>query len=229
MFDYINYLLFGLYPYFAISVCIVACIARLEFSPYTWKTGSSQFLSSKGLRLGSNLFHVGIILLLLGHFVGLLTPESLYTHVISVPHKQLMAMIAGGTFGSLCFVGLTILVYRRLFNPRVRATSSFSDILILLLLYLQLILGLISIWFSSNHLDGKMMEALANWAQSIVIFHRGAADYLLQVSPIFRLHIFLGLTIVLLIPFTRLVHLLSVPYEYFIRTGYQVVKRRKKS
>ncbi len=226
--DFIQTVLFGYYPYVAIMVCVLGCIYRLNYAQYGWKSGSSQLLSTRYMHVASNSFHIGIILLLMGHFVGLLTPASVYTYVISVHHKQLLAMTAGGIFGSICFVGLTMLVCRRLFNPRVRATSSVMDIVILLLLYLQLILGLSTIPVSYAHSSGTMMEALANWAQYIVILHgETAAQFIFNVPLIYKLHILTGLTIILLFPFTRLVHILSAPIWYFFRRGYQLVRRRE--
>jgi nitrate reductase gamma subunit len=225
---FINFF-FGIYPYIAATVFVVGCIARLRYSPYTWRTGSSQLLRKKSMRIGSNFFHIGILLLFLGHLFGLLTPESLYTLAISVPHKQLLAMIAGGTFGTICFIGLTILVIRRLGDSRVRATSSFSDIFILLLLYIQLMLGLSTIAFSAQDLSGHNMEMLAYWAQHLVTFQGDAAHFLTNVDFIFKLHIFLGLTVFLVFPFTRLVHIISAPIWYLIRPGYQVVKKRPRT
>jgi nitrate reductase gamma subunit len=224
MSNYLNYFLFSLYPYIAISVFVFGCLIRYKFFPYSWKSGSSQLLSKRGMVLGNNLFHIGIILIFLGHLVGLLTPEGLYIHFVSVAHKQLLAMIAGGVFGAICFIGLTILICRRLFNPRIRQTSSFSDILILLLLYVQLILGMISIYFSAQHLDGSSMVLLADWAQHIVSFQGGASTFVVPVAIIFKIHIVLGLTIFLIFPFTRLVHMFSAPVQYVFRTGYQIVR-----
>ncbi len=223
---YLNDFLFGIYPYLAIAIMVLGTILRYDQAPYTWKADSSQLLSRKGLRLGSNLFHVGVILLFFGHLVGLLTPESVYHLVMDAPTKQKLAMTAGGIFGSICFIGMTILVWRRLFNPRVRATSSKGDILILLVLYLQLILGLATIPSSAAHPDGSSMIALANWAQHIVTFRSGAADFILHEPFIFKAHITLGLTIFVLFPFTRLVHMLSAPVKYLFRTGYQIVRKR---
>jgi nitrate reductase gamma subunit len=144
---------------------------------------------------------------------------------LSVAAKQMMAMVIGGVFGGLCFIGLTLLIYRRLSDPRIRATSSRMDIAILLLLYAQLILGLSSIFVSAQHLDGSEMLKLAEWAQRIVILRGGAADQIADVSPIFKLHILLGMTIFLLFPFSRLVHIWSAPIGYIGRS-YQVVRRR---
>src|SRR5262249_35800585 len=128
-------------------------------------------------------------------------------------------------FGVLCFIGLSLLIYRRLADPRIRATSSVMDIAILLLLYAQLILGLSSIFVSARHLDGGEMLRLAEWAQRIVTFRGGAANAILDVHPIFKLHILLGMTIFLVFPFSRLVHIWSAPLSYIGRS-YQVVRRR---
>ena len=138
----LNNFLFGIYPYLAIAVCVVASWIRFDREPYTWKADSSQMLDSKGFRVASVLFHVGVIFILMGHFVGLLTPEWLYHHVISTANKQLVAMVSGGFFGILCLIGLLMLLKRRLTNDRVRATSKFSDIMILVMLLLWLLIVL---------------------------------------------------------------------------------------
>lgn len=223
----LNTFLFGLYPYIAIVVCIVACLIRFDREQYTWKAGSSQLLRGKGMVAASNLFHVGIIFVLCGHFVGLLTPESVYHHVISTPNKQLLAMVSGGLFGLLCFVGLSMLLYRRLTDERVKASSSFSDIAILVLLYIQLILGLCTIVVSAEHMDGSVMLLLAEWAQSIVLLQpMQASAAIADVHIIYKLHVFFGMSIVLVFPYTRLVHIISAPIWYFGRS-YQVVRRKR--
>jgi nitrate reductase gamma subunit len=224
--NYLNTLVFQIYPYIALAVFLIGSWARFDHDPYTWRTGSSQLLSNKGMRLGSNAFHIGVIAVLLGHFVGLLTPHPVYEPFLSVPHKQLMAMVVGGIFGVICLVGLVILLARRLFNPRIRATSSDRDILVLVLLLVQLLLGLSSIWVSTGHLDGAQMLLLADWAQHIVTFRPGAADLILDAHWIFKAHITLGLTLFLIFPFTRLVHVWSIPLGY-LRRPYQVVRRRQ--
>lgn len=221
----LHQMLFQLYPYIAMAVFFVGSWARYDKAMYTWRTGSSQLLSDKGMRLGSNLFHVGVLAILAGHLVGLLTPHAIYEHVISTPHKQLLAMVFGGAFGVLCFIGIGILLVRRLTNPRIRATGSLGDTLVLVLLFAQLILGMISIVVSADHLDGSVMLLLAEWAQHIVTFRWGAADYIVNVHWIYKAHIFLGMTLFLIAPFTRLVHVWSIPLGYLWRP-YQVVRRR---
>lgn len=225
--EYLNHLFFGIYPYIALSVCVIGSIIRYDREQYTWKTGSSQLLESKQLRKGSIAFHIGIIAILAGHFVGLLTPKAVW-HVLGIDAttKQLIAMGMGGFFGIVCFYGMTILIKRRLFNERVRATSSAMDIAILLLLYVQLILGLLSIFVSMGHLDGKEMLSLMSWAQNIVILNgTEASAAIADVHPIFKLHVFLGMTIFLLFPFSRLVHFISVPVKYIGR-NYQVARAK---
>ena len=224
----VNTLLFGIYPYIAFAVCVVGCWIRFDREPYTWKAQSSQMLSNKGRSfwVASNLFHIGILFILMGHFVGLLTPASVYHHVISTENKQLVAMVTGGFFGLLCLIGLLMLIYRRLMNPAIRVNSSKSDVFVLFLLLLQLLLGLATIVASTQHLDGSVMVLLGNWAQSIVTLHGfQAAQNIAQVSIIYKLHVFFGLTIILVFPFTRLVHMLSAPIWYFGRK-YQVVRQR---
>lgn len=227
--DYINEFLFGYYPYICLVVFLIGSAIRYDRDQYSWKADSSQLLRKGGMRLGNNLFHIGIILLFFGHLVGLLTPHEVYHHFMSAEAKQLMAMVAGGVFGATCFIGMTILVVRRLFDERIRATSKNSDILILLILYIQLILGLLTIPFSAKHLDGSSMIALANWAQHIVTFRSGAAEFISHEALVFKVHLVLGCTIFLLFPFTRLVHIfsgISAPIKYLTRSGYQIVRKR---
>ncbi|MFL0797891.1 MAG: respiratory nitrate reductase subunit gamma [Cellvibrionaceae bacterium] len=224
-----NTLLFGFYPYIALLICVLGSIIRYDREQYTWKASSSQVLRTSGMRMASNLFHIGVIFILLGHMVGLLLPESIYHHVISTPNKQLLAMVSGGFFGVLCFIGMTMLLYRRLFDDRVRASSSAGDILVLLMLYAQLILGMCTIVASTHHMDGSVMVMLANWAQSIVCFDPfTAAESIQPVSLVYKLHVFLGLTLFVVFPFTRLVHIasgISAPVKYMFRS-YQIVRQK---
>ena len=224
--SYMNTLLFGYYPYLAGTVFLIGSLIRFERDQFSWRSGSSQMLRSKNLRLGSNLFHIGILLLFVGHFVGLLTPPAVYHAMgLSTSAKQVLAIVAGAVFGGMCLWGLTLLVRRRLTDPRIRATSTRMDIFILLLLYAQLVLGLLTLPVSLFHLDGGNMLVLAEWAQRIVTLQAGAADVIADVSWLFKLHLFLGITIFLVFPFSRLVHIWSVPVGYFTR-AYQVVRQR---
>jgi nitrate reductase gamma subunit len=225
---YLNEFCFQIYPYIALTMLLIGSWARFDKDAYTWRTGSSQLLSNRGMRVGSNLFHVGVLAILGGHFVGLLTPHALYEPFISTSNKQLLAMVVGGIFGVLCFVGLTILIVRRMTNPRIRATSAARDIVVLWLLLAQLVLGMISIVVSAGHMDGAQMVKLAEWAQHIVTFRWGAAEYIADAHWVYKAHVFLGLTLLLVAPFTRLVHVWSIPVSY-VKRPYQVVRRRQAS
>ena len=229
MTDFLHQLLFGVYPYIALAVLILGTALRYDREPYSWRSGSSQLLRRKQLVWGSVLFHVGVLVIFFGHLVGLLTPIAIFDAIgISHGAKQLLAIIAGGIAGVMAIIGATLLAHRRLFDARVRAASSTSDTLIIILLWLQLALGLATIPVSMQHLDGHEMVTFMSWAQGIFTFNTDAASYISGASIIFKLHLFLGLTILLIFPFTRLVHMLSVPVRYFWRPGYQVVRQRNR-
>jgi nitrate reductase gamma subunit len=224
----LNHILFGWYPYLCLTTFLVGSLLRFEREQYTWKTGSSQLLRRKQLVLGSVLFHVGILVIFAGHLVGLLTPTAVFD-TLGIGHgfKQGMAIVVGGLAGIACFAGLSLLVHRRLFDERIRKTSSFSDTAILLILYAQLILGLSTIPVSLGHMDGHEMVKFMSWAQSVLTLQPGASAYVADVNPIFKAHLLLGMTIVLVFPFTRLVHVWSAPVWYLGRTGYQIVRTKK--
>lgn len=224
----LNHILFGVYPYIAMSVLVIGSVVRFDREQYTWRTGSSQLLRRRQLVMGSVLFHVGVLAIFAGHFVGLLTPIALFD-ALHVPHsaKQMLAIVAGGGAGALCLIGGAMLLHRRLFDPRIRATSSFGDSAILIMLMVQLLLGLSTIPQSLKHLDGHEMVKFMGWAQGIFTLRPGAADLLTDVHWMFKTHIVLGLTILLVFPFTRLVHMLSAPVWYLNRRGWQLVRTRR--
>lgn len=226
--------IFGIYPYIALSVLLIGSIARYDRDPFTWKSSSSQLLRRKQLVLGSILFHVGMLVIFVGHVVGLLTPlwvlDALY---ITHQFKQILAIVAGGLGAIAALAGGFMLLHRRLYDPRIRATSSTMDIIVLSLLLFQLLLGCLSIFVSLQHIDGSEMVRFMIWAQAIFLLDPNAASYTEGASWIFELHIFTGLTIFVLFPFTRLVHIASgifAPLRYlFLRPGYQIVRTRKRA
>jgi nitrate reductase gamma subunit len=226
--NFLNQFLFGYYPYICLTVFLVGSLIRFDRDQYTWKSDSSQLLRAGQLKWGSNLFHVGILFLFFGHGAGLLTPHFLYEPFIAASQKQLMAMISGGLFGLLGFIGVTILLHRRLTDPRIRINSRTSDIMLLVLLWLQFALGLATVPLSAQHLDGSMMIKLAEWAQRIVTFRTGAVELLFDAGWVFKAHMFLGMSLFLIFPFTRLVHVWSgfATVGYLFRP-YQVVRTRR--
>ncbi len=226
--EYVNFIFFGIYPYIALVVFFAVSVARFNRDQYTWRSGSSQLLRKRQFSIGSNLFHIGILVLFVGHFVGLLTPIEIF-HLFGISHqfKQLMSMTVGGAAGIACFAGLILLLHRRLFDVRIRRTSALSDIFVLALLLIQLILGMLTILISYQHLDGGEMVRFMTWAQMIITFQPSAAELVLDAHLLFKLHLFVGLTVFLVFPFTRLVHVWSAPIWYLGRRGYQIVRTRK--
>jgi nitrate reductase gamma subunit len=220
--------LFGVYPYIALSVFLIGSLVRFDTDQYGWRSKSSQLLRRKQLIVGSVLFHVGILGILGGHAVGLLTPVALFEFFgISHGFKQMMAIVVGGICGTACFVGLVMLLHRRLFDSRIRKTSSVSDIAVLLILFVQLSLGLATIPLSLGHLDGHMMVQFMSYVQGIVVLNP-QPELIAAVPLIFKLHMFLGFTIFLIFPFTRLVHVWSAPLGYLFR-NYQIVRTKVRS
>lgn len=226
--SFLQLFLFGIYPYIAGSVFLLGSLFRFEREQYTWKSDSSQLLYRGRLRAGSILFHVGILGLFLGHLVGLLTPVAIWD-ALGVSHglKQLTAMIAGGIMGTLCLAGLLILLQRRLAHARLAAVTRAGDKLLLAWLLATLLLGLSTIAISSGHRDGHVMVQLMTWAQHLVTFRGDAADALAGVPVIFKAHLFMGITLFLIFPFTRLVHVWSgLASVTYLGRAWQLVRPR---
>ncbi|WP_197388819.1 respiratory nitrate reductase subunit gamma [Ralstonia pseudosolanacearum] len=224
----LNTLLFGIYPYIAGTIFLLGSLLRFEREQYTWKSDSSQLLHTGTLRVGNLLFHVGILGLFGGHLAGLLTPVAVWD-AMGVPHgaKQLVAMTAGGVLGSLCLVGLLMLIYRRLTNPRIRAVTRRGDKLLLAWLLITLLLGLTTIFTSAGHLDGHVMVLLMTWAQHIVTLQADASSFVADVPLIFKLHLFMGMSLFLIFPFTRLVHVWSgLASVTYVGRAWQLVRGR---
>ncbi|PFG11356.1 respiratory nitrate reductase subunit gamma [Marinobacter sp. LV10MA510-1] len=223
--SYLHTLVFGIYPYIALVVMVVGTWARYDNAQFTWRAQSTQILTKKNMVWASALFHVGILIVFFGHLVGLLTPHFAYEWFMSAGTKQIMAIVVGGIAGTMALIGGGVLTMRRLTDPRVRASSTFADDAIIVILMIQLALGMLTIYPTLGHLDGSTMLLLAAWAQGIFTFQFDAASHIADVHWIYKTHMALGLTIFVLFPFTRLVHMLSVPVEYFGRK-YQVVRKR---
>jgi nitrate reductase gamma subunit len=219
---------FNVYPYLCLAVFLMGSLARFDRDQYTWKSDSSQLLRKAQLRWGSNLFHGGILFLFFGHLFGQLTPHAVYEIFVTASQKQLIAVVAGGIAGGLCFIGLTMLLHRRLFDPRIRLTSHRTDIAILVILWVQLVIGLSTLPTSLSHVkDPQTMLRLAEYLQGIVLMQPNAT-LVAGVEWHFQAHMLLGMTIFLLFPFSRLVHVWSGfgTLAYLVRP-YQLVRARR--
>lgn len=226
--DFLHQFLFGIYPYIALAIFLLGSLIRFDREQYTWKSESTQVLHRGQLRLGSILFHIGIIGLFFGHAVGLLTPVIVWDTIgISHGAKQLFAMVAGGVMGTLCLVGIVLLLARRLSNDRLRNATTFKDKIVLLWILGTLLLGLSSIYVSASHMDGHTMVTLMNWAQHIVTFRGDAASFIAGAPLLFKLHLFMGMSLFVIFPFTRLVHVWSgFGALTYLGRAYQLVRSR---
>lgn len=222
-------LIYGTYPYLAGTIFLLGNWLRYDREQYTWKADSSQLLGKKNMRLASNLFHVGILGVFFGHLFGMLTPHSWFLALgIDDVEHQYIAIYAGSVFGLMCLAGAVMLFIRRMTQPRVRATSRMRDNFIIGWLALTVTLGLSTIPVSTGHAadgDAAVMIALTEWVKSVATLSVEPA-LIRDVPFIYKLHIFFGMTVFLVFPFTRLVHVWSVPIGYLGR-AYQIVRRKE--
>jgi len=223
--NYLNAFLFGIYPYVCLVVLLIGSLIRFDREPYTWKSDSSQILRRRQLRLGSNLFHYGVLVVIIGHFVGFLAPEPLVAWAISPAQHQLLAMVGGGVAGLIAIIGFSILIHRRVTDPRILLNSRKWDLAVVLMLWLQLALGLLTVPLSAEHMNGAMFEILTTYVKGIVTFNGGVWQLMAAVPLIYKLHILLGFTIFLISPFTRMIHIWSGAgaLAYLFRP-YQIVR-----
>jgi nitrate reductase gamma subunit len=226
--DYANQFVFGIYPYIALAIFLFGSLVRFDREQYTWKSDSSQMLHQGSLRIGSIFFHIGILGLFLGHGVGLLTPYAVWEALgVTSSTKQMIAVVGGGVMGVLALIGLVILLVRRFSNDRLLAVTTLGDKVVLLWILATLLVGLSTIFSSVSHMDGAMMVAFMNWAQHIVTFRSGAASFIADVPAVFKLHLFMGLTLFVIFPFTRLVHIWSGFASLgYLNRAYQLVRAR---
>lgn len=229
MSNYINQFFFGIYPYIAGTVFLLGCLVRFEREQYSWKSESSQLLYRGNLRMANILFHVGILGLFFSHLVGLLTPVWVWDALgISHAFKQGLAMVAGGIMGLMVLVGLLMLLHRRFASARLAANTTWRDKLVLIWLLITVLLGLSTIFVSHQHMGGEQMVRLMTWAQHIVTFRGDAASYLTDASILFKLHLFMGMSLFLIFPFSRLVHVWSgFGSVAYLGRPWQLVRPRK--
>jgi nitrate reductase gamma subunit len=226
--SYLHQFVFGIYPYIALAIFLLGSLIRFDREQYTWKTESSQLLHRGALRVGNILFHVGVLGLFFGHAVGLLTPVAVWD-ALGVSHgaKQIFAMAAGGIMGSLCLIGIVILLVRRFSNDRLMRVTTIKDMVVMLWILATLSLGLISIFVSASHTDGHVMVQLMTWAQHVITFRGDAASFIAEAPFIFKLHLFMGMSLFVIFPFTRLVHVWSgFASVGYLGRAYQLVRPR---
>ena len=221
--NYINNLLFTYLPHIAFAVFWFGLITRIIYANKSIQARSTQLLADKRIRPGSNLFHVGILAVLLGHFT-LFIPERLYHLIMTTETKRLIALSMGSFFGILAIVGMILLVYRRFSVETVKRTSNFHDYFILILLLAEAALGMISVGTTAAG-TVEQYAALGVWAQKVITFQPDAGAVIASHGIIYKIHIFIGLVVIMIFPYTKLMHMLVMPLVYFFRSGYQLVRR----
>lgn len=227
----LHFLVFGVLPYVVIAVLVVGSLARWILAPYSWKSQSSEILDKKDLWWGANLFHIGVILLFCGHCFGLFTPTQWLNAVGLTPRlHQWMEIIAGGFSAFLAVLGLVILTWRRLTNERVREASRPSDFWVLFMLLLVVILGIccvVNSYFTDR--SGATIVLFGQWVRGLFTFDYEAWQKILVVPQWQKWHIFFGLVVFLMVPFTRLVHVWSgylTPFYLF--RSHQIMRANSK-
>ncbi|MCY8206802.1 respiratory nitrate reductase subunit gamma [Bacillus subtilis] len=218
-------ILWGIMPYIVLTIFIGGHIYRYQHDQFGWTAKSSEMLEKKKLAAGSTLFHWGLLCVVGGHVMGILIPEGVYAS-LGIPehmyHK--MAIGAGLPAGIAACTGLVILTYRRLFDKRIRKTSSPSDILTLLLLLFMMLSGVAATFLNIDSKGFDYRTTVGPWFREIVLFKPDVS--LMESVPLwFKFHIVIGYVVFILWPFTRLVHVFSLPLKYLTRS-YVVYRKR---
>ncbi|WGD79599.1 respiratory nitrate reductase subunit gamma [Bacillus subtilis] len=218
-------ILWGIMPYIVLTIFIGGHIYRYQHDQFGWTAKSSELLEKKKLAAGSTLFHWGLLCVVGGHVMGILIPEGVYASLgISEHMYHKMAIGAGLPAGIAACTGLVILTYRRLFDKRIRKTSSPSDILTLLLLLFMMLSGVAATFLNIDSKGFDYRTTVGPWFRDLFLFRPDAS--LMESVPLwFKFHIVIGYVVFILWPFTRLVHVFSLPLKYLTRS-YVVYRKR---
>lgn len=212
--------LFVAFPYMAVIVFVVGVAYRYRRKGFTVTSLSSQFLEGRALFWGTIPFHVGILVVLLGHFVAFLFPRATLAWN-SIPVRLIILEVSAFTFGLTVLIGLTALMIRRMTHPRIRAVTSRADIALEVLLLAQVILGL---WIALGYRWGSSWFAadLTPYLWSLVRLTPETAA-VFALPWVVKLHIVGAFALVLVVPFTRLIHFIVAPFHYIARPYQQVI------
>jgi len=212
-------ILFGVFPYVAMALAISVGIYRYGFDRYSYSSQSSQFLESKALFWGSLPWHYAILLILIAHFLAFLIPTEWGT-MLGSPTRLVFLEVSGIALGITTLIALIILIFRRIINPRVSAVTSKIDWLLLAALLVQVTTG-IYIAISLRWGGVWYVHTVSPWLWSLIKLNP-QIDYLASLPWVVQLHAVNAFFLVAIFPFSRLVHVISVPLSYLARP-YQVV------
>ena len=217
-----NMLAFLILPYLSLAIFALGHLYRYLTDPYHWNARSSELLEKESLKYGSIIFHYGIVLTFVGHFGGLLVPQSVYDQfgIYSQAHTRI-AFVLGMLFGGAALLGSCLLLRRRLTNERILINSGIMDLVTSILLLLTIGLGAYNVFFGHYH----VLDTVAPWIRSIVTF--SPEPKLMATVPIaYKLHVLSAFSLFAVSPFTRLIHIWSVPIPYLFRDYLLMRKRR---
>ncbi|AGN36497.1 respiratory nitrate reductase subunit gamma [Bacillus paralicheniformis] len=221
----IEQILWVILPYIVITIFIGGHIYRYQHDQFGWTAKSSEMLEKKKLALGSSLFHWGIFFVIGGHVMGILIPESLYQALgVSEHMYHKIAIGFGLPAGIAALSGLIILTYRRFTDKRIRKTSSAGDFITLVALLFVMTTGLAATFLNIDSKGFDYRTTISPWFRNIFLF-KPDAGLMASVPLWFKLHIMMGYVIFIVWPFTRLVHVFSMPLKYLTRS-YVVYRKR---
>ncbi|KUL17521.1 MULTISPECIES: respiratory nitrate reductase subunit gamma [Bacillus] len=221
----IEQILWVILPYIVITIFIGGHIYRYQHDQFGWTAKSSEMLEKKKLALGSSLFHWGIFFVIGGHVMGILIPESLYEALgVSEHMYHKIAIGFGLPAGIAALSGLIILTYRRFTDKRIRKTSSAGDFITLVALLFVMTTGLAATFLNIDSKGFDYRTTISPWFRNIFLF-KPDAGLMASVPLWFKLHIIMGYVIFIVWPFTRLVHVFSMPLKYLTRS-YVVYRKR---
>jgi len=220
-----NLLLFDVLPYVALALAVAGTIWRWRTRPFTVSSLSSQLLERRKLFWGSVAFHWGITILLLAHLAVLILPRGL-ARWNQAPARLHALEITGVALGVWALVGLSILIFRRLSDPKVRAVTSRMDLIVLAVLAVQMVTGL---WIAVGYRFGSL------WAPAVFVPYvrsllslQPRSELVASLPLIPRLHLLAFFVLLAALPFSRLVHILSLPFGYLGRPWQIVLRMRSR-
>ncbi|MBZ0188422.1 MAG: respiratory nitrate reductase subunit gamma [Candidatus Obscuribacterales bacterium] len=207
-------------PYVAVFICIVGSIYRIKKEPMTYSALSSQFLENNGLMWGSLPWHIGIIVILLAHILAFICPEF-WQQTLANRAVLLFVEILGYGLSILCILGLLVLGIRRLTSPRIQAVTTVMDLVVLILLFVQVAAGLfIAVQYKWGALwcTGTTCQYL--WS---LLLLQPDMTYIQDLPHAVKTHIVGAWLLILIVPFSRLLHMFAVPLAYLIRPPQNVI------
>ncbi|MDO5499324.1 MAG: respiratory nitrate reductase subunit gamma [Propionibacteriaceae bacterium] len=217
----LSIVLWGLLPYVTIALLVGGTIWRWRYDQFGWTTRSSQLYEGKLLRIASPLFHFGILVVIVGHAMGLLIPKR-WTDAIGISQHNyhLMALSLGALAGICTLVGVVLLVIRRRTTGPVFQATTANDKVMYIFLVGAIIMGLLATFFGTITPAGQdehnYRETVSIWFRSIFVLQPNV-DVMAQATMLFKVHVLGGMVLFALWPFTRLVHAFSAPLGYLFR------------